>query len=627
MRKLKLIFSIFLVLCLSSSLLRGNQKIPEGDSSWRYVYDEGPGQVLIQRAKEKIATRPSDAKAYALQAVEFAKSKNDSTVLYEGLHLLGMVSFYEGDYPAAFKYYLDALRISELNQDTSSISRTSNNIGVLMEKTSKLEEAITYYRKTLLLNEKTGDRDGVATVLNNLGNIYKNTDSTDQALAYYQESLNIRESCGDSLYMAYCYGNIGNVYIDQNKLNLAEQYYHEALLIFRELGDLNALARTHLNMSLILREKGQLNKAVNLLLDGLKLARETEEKDLLSRYFEAIADTYARIGDYEKAYVWQVKHHDINDSILNQESLAHINELRIKYQSESKAKEIELLKKEHELVELRLQKQAVRLKRSKTQLGILVLFTFFVSGTAYMIFLSYRLAQKARFDNEKLKYQEAQIRAIIKTQESERNRFAKDLHDVLGQYLTALKMNIINFEPRQALNEVKRKNIYDNAMELFDDIYAELRNITFNIMPLVLVEKGLIPAIEELSRKINRTGKVQMIVYQYEMNEKLSLDCEVAIYRIIQEIVNNAIKHSASTAINVVFTNHIDFLNIMIETNGKGFSKNALIESKGKGWGNIRSRLEMLKGTIEIDSDPVGVNNTFIIDIPFNNEKTKSSTC
>lgn len=547
------------------------------------------------------------------QCYDSFNKAGDSDTLYERLHSSGTSLLLKGNYSEALKFYLDALKISELHKDTISICRTMNNIGVLMAKNQKYDDAKYYYTMALNMYNKKRNKDGIAASYNNLGNALKNCDSIPKALKYYQKALEIRKQLGDSLYVAYCYGNIGNIYIEQEKYKKAEEYYIKALKIFQETGNSSALARTYFNISIILIERRENKKAIDMLSLGLNISKRIQDKELLALYYEKMSETYCYIGSYKTAYEWMIRFQNLKDSIINFESLQQINEMKIKYQTDSKSHQIELLSKEHELSLLR---QAALEKKSRNQMIISVLILFVLLIFTYFMFYTYRQAEKSRIDREKLNSQSRLLKAIVKIQETERDRFAKDLHDGLGQYLTALKMNMLSLEPRLEIPYHKREIIYARIISLFDDMYAELRNIAFNIMPQVLSQKGLIISVEELASRINQTGKIKMDIYKYGMDNRLTEEYEFAIFRVIQEITNNAIKHSGSTLISVTFTKFFNSLNIIIETNGVGFNKEVLLKTEGKGWKNIVSRLEILKGTIEIDSNVLATNNSFIIDIP-----------
>ena len=575
---------------------------------------------LLGRAEKILDKNPKEARKLINKAASIAEKKNQRTHLYTAWHLMGLLEFVSGSYAESLRFYLKAIDIAEELDDTASLSRTNNNLGILMEKSGNTQEAREYYFKALDFYKAQGDTEGVASALNNLGNVYQSTDSLEAAMECYRRVVEIRTSLGDSLYLAYCYGNIGNLLLKKDQPDSAEFQYNKGLRIFEQLKDTAALARSFLNLATVKKEQGIFSAAELKLNSGLDLAKATNDKALLALYYETYADFYAETGNFRQAYIWRIKYETVHNSYLDEEKMRQMNEMQIKYESESKARQIQLLTKEHQLKELQLQQQSVRLERTRAQFVILVVIVVLILISGYLLIRSYRLGQKAQLHQEKIRHREDQLQAVIRTQEEERNRFARDLHDGLGQYMTALKMSIINFEQQHEIDEQERSRRFERIMKLFNDIYQELRNITFNIMPQVLLQKGLVPATEELIRKMKETAGIDVSLFTYGVSRRLNSEQEIAIYRIVQELLNNAVKHSGSNSITITFTEHEREFNIIVESNGGGFDKTRLQKSRGNGWKNILSRLELLGGTIEADSSPAGNNSTFIIDIPVNHE-------
>lgn len=204
--------------------------------------------------------------------------------------------------------------------------------------------------------------------------------------------------------------------------------------------------------------------------------------------------------------------------------------------------------------------------------------------------------------------QKAQAVAVMETQEQERKRIAEDLHDSLGHLLSTAKMNLQTFPEAQ-------KHLMENPLELLNQASAEIRNITFNLMPKTLEEEGLVPALNELALKVKNACHI-MVNLQVFGAENIVLEKQEQfnIYRIIQEAVNNILKHAAATEINIQLIRNDDQLSIMIEDNGKGFDKKEIFR-KGRGLSNISTRAQWLEGEVVFDSHP-GRGTTITIEIP-----------
>lgn len=207
--------------------------------------------------------------------------------------------------------------------------------------------------------------------------------------------------------------------------------------------------------------------------------------------------------------------------------------------------------------------------------------------------------------------QGARIHAIFETEEKERKRIAGELHDGLGQLLSTAKLNVSGIGENL---DAKDQVLYHNSLQLLDQACEEVRTISHNMMPGALIRMGLIVAVNELILKINDTEKLS-VEYETEIQERFSETIEITAYRIIQEALNNMVKHSGAKNIRLRIARRDDLLEITIADDGTGFEVSTMKESKGLGWKNMFSRVETLKGTIDVKSIP-GKGTDIFISIP-----------
>jgi PAS domain S-box-containing protein len=205
------------------------------------------------------------------------------------------------------------------------------------------------------------------------------------------------------------------------------------------------------------------------------------------------------------------------------------------------------------------------------------------------------------------------IRTIIDTQEKERLRLAKDIHDSLGQQLSAIKFYIST--SAELSNDTEQKAILMKSNEALSRAIAEMRSICFNLMPETLEEFGLIEAIKELCTQIQHAKKISFRVIVATEFPKIRKEIEIDLYRVIQEFVNNAMKHGRATSIIIKFRCTSNQIKIALADNGKGFDIHTLT-SKGMGLQNIESRTKSHNGVISIKSEP-GKGTKLSIAIPF----------
>ncbi|MBC7828284.1 MAG: PAS domain S-box protein [Chitinophagaceae bacterium] len=215
------------------------------------------------------------------------------------------------------------------------------------------------------------------------------------------------------------------------------------------------------------------------------------------------------------------------------------------------------------------------------------------------------------------KTQNMVLKAIIETEEKERIRFAKDIHDSIGQQLSAIKFYI--GASADAVEDPRQKSILLKANAALVDVQADMRNICFNIMPKSLEFFGLVKAVEELSSKNELLGRIDITINEAPDFPRMSLQQEFALFRIIQEFINNALKHSKADALGIEFKYRKKMAMISLRDNGIGFNMSTL-RNHGMGLSNVRSRIRPYNGEVDIISQP-GKGTRYEISIPMDNNE------
>lgn len=208
--------------------------------------------------------------------------------------------------------------------------------------------------------------------------------------------------------------------------------------------------------------------------------------------------------------------------------------------------------------------------------------------------------------------QRRSFRAVIEATEKERKRVAEDLHDGLGQLLSTAKLNLTAIEGVEDTEEYKNIN---NSIAILDEACQEVRHISHNMMPGTLIRLGLVSAVREQARKINESGKILVTVSVSGFENRMDESREIAIYRVMQELLNNAIRYANATDISIKLEQQADGYLFTISDNGQGFDPRVLEKSKGIGWRNIQSRIDLLQGNIDFKTAP-GKGSIFNIWIP-----------
>ena len=191
----------------------------------------------------------------------------------------------------------------------------------------------------------------------------------------------------------------------------------------------------------------------------------------------------------------------------------------------------------------------------------------------------------------------------MQAEENERKRIAADLHDSVAQKMVVAKLNLEVLEGYlPALNQEQR-HVYNNIFSLVDDSCTEVRNLSHSMMPQAFFQSGLTDAVKNFIDKIE--NKNLRISFNAEGDlENLDKNTEIMIYRIIQECLQNIIKHADAAKVDISITLENDEIDVTIEDNGVGFDTSLLEEKEGMGMRNIRSRVEFLNGKLDINSEP-----------------------
>jgi histidine kinase len=215
-------------------------------------------------------------------------------------------------------------------------------------------------------------------------------------------------------------------------------------------------------------------------------------------------------------------------------------------------------------------------------------------------------------------------REIIKTQEYERKRIAEELHDGMGYLLSTLKLNLTALKEERQAHAGEPQEFLENSLSLLEDSFKELRSISNNLMPDFLHQYGLLKGLEELCNKIRATGRIDITYKHFNIEGKFTKVSEIEIFRVLQELINNVLKHAHASLIELQIIRQGQVLVITLDDDGKGFNYEEKVKDKsgGRGLLNIINRVRFLKGSVNFESSPKGT--IVIIRLPIKGLLTKN---
>jgi two-component system NarL family sensor kinase len=237
---------------------------------------------------------------------------------------------------------------------------------------------------------------------------------------------------------------------------------------------------------------------------------------------------------------------------------------------------------------------------------------YFLIGSAFtlllVVLLTYRnFRQKQKLQQQRINELETEkqleaAEAVVKGEEQERTRLAKDLHDGLGGMLSGIKYSFSTMKGNLVMTP-ENHQAFERSMDMLDSSIREMRRVAHNMMPEALVRFGLDTALNDFCNEINQSGALK-VNYQSFGLEGATIDQTTAItvYRIVQELINNTMKHAKATSAIVQLAKSDRQLSLTVEDDGTGFDTSILKMKNGIGWTNIQNRVDFLKGKLDIRS-------------------------
>ncbi len=550
----------------------------------------------------------ANAEKIYLQSLEARKLANDATGVAASYNNLGGVNNALGNYDKSTGYFIEALKINEAANNEKGIAMNCNNLSIAYRKMNRLDKALEYQLRSLKIKEKIKDTKGIAYSLGNIANIYYDKKDTLKTIQYYKKVLSLEKDIQDDMIIANAYNSLGVIYRDQKKYDAAIKYLNLSLSYKRKIQNETIMSTTYSNLGVTYLAMNEIDKAEASFKKALEIAKISKDKDDLRDANDGLAMVYAKKNDLQKSLDHLQEAEKFKDSIYNIESSRAVTEMQTKYETEKKETSIKLLQKENELKDVR--------NRNTIILSVSIVAILLISSLLAYLFIRFKQQKKTEEVNKRMEQQ--RLDATILTQEEERKRISAELHDSIGQMLSAARLNVSLLQHNDAEN-LQNNPKFEAALSLLDRSCQEVRSMSHSMMPAILVNTGLKDALQELANSINSSGVLKIKTDTTELDKRLAANTEVHLYRIIQEVLNNIIRHAGATEVQLQFQKEKNELRITIEDNGKGFDVQRLKQSKGNGWNNIQTRLYVLKGDIEIDSQENRKGTVVFITIPLSN--------
>ena len=474
---------------------------------------------------------------------------------------------------------------------------------------SNRKKAEKYLEDYLNYALKAGKNKAIANAYSSWGSLIME-ERPMESKKLFKKALYYSEQVQDDLLFENLYSNIAVLYNEiLQKPDSAIIYIDKSIAYGKKTKNTDGICINLINKAGCYYYKNDYEKALQLLHEANTLPISKNRKNIKSYIFEFLAVNYSALNDFKSGYESLNKAAKIKEEFNFEDQNTKISEFNIKY--ETKEKEIENLT-------LRAKMQRNRII-TYTTLGLLVIAIIFTLLIYKNLSNKKKIAEQAQLIQTQrlektLKDRELHdIDVMLQSQEHERQQIANDLHDNLGSLLATVK---INFENLSKSQKPEDKNLYDKTDALLEEAYQKVRNISHLKNLGVIGNQGLLVAVKKMAEKMTILNRLQMNVIPFGLTQRFANAIEVTLFRMIQELCTNIIKHSGANEVNIYMTQHNnDSINIMIEDNGKGFDVKKITNTNGIGLKKIEQKVEQMGGTFTIDSIPLK-GTTIIIDLP-----------
>ncbi|MFC5285286.1 tetratricopeptide repeat-containing sensor histidine kinase [Pedobacter alpinus] len=558
------------------------------------IYIKKPSKEL-EKLTDKVKNTTADSLIYFFNKGVLLSKKEKNIEAETQLNTLLIQRLYVGgEHDKTVKYFLTAVKQFEnLKPYDERILLYFEGSGVY-SKNKEFETALKFIKKGLEDAEKLNLSVFIADGYNRKGVVLERQGHLDEAMTLFQNSLKINEAIKDENAISYSLDNISGIYGAKNQPLKGLPFQKRSLAIRKKLNNEFAISIALINISESYNLLNQLDSAIIYAKQSLAISHKIHFVDLEQYTLNHLSEIYKKQGKYNLALNFKEQGITLKDSIFNEKKSQQIKELTTQYETEKKEQQIKDLSLKTKIKDLEIEK-----KNTLLILGVALLFLILMSVWFYLN--QRKIKNKIALQKAIINQQDIATKAVLDAEERERRRIATDLHDGVGQMLSATLMNLNGFAANINDIPVDDRNNLEKSLALLNESYDEMRSISHQMMPNALLKAGLTTAVREFLSKIDESQiKINLDITGFK--NKLNDNLETVLYRVIQESVNNVIKHAKATKLSLQLNKDEEGISITIEDNGVGFDPNK--NKDGIGLSNIKSRINFINGTVEYDSAP-----------------------
>ncbi len=539
------------------------------------------------------------AKPYIDTCYLIAKKINNKKQIARTAYIEGIYFKFNGKSDIAIKKWFESVETFKTIKDEEGELASLSAIAREYDDLNQHDKAEKYLIDVIDRRIKLKDDIGLSNSYNTLANVFVSTKRYDEAIIYFNKALVLALKLSDTITLGYTYNNLARVFNKQEKLKEAEQNWIKSYDLFMRTNDAFGTAMIINNIAYIQIKLKKYKKGIEYATNAVNYSTEHDIQVELQRAHSNLLDAYYGLNDFKNGFKEHEIIIDMKDAEFNKDVASSVADAEQKYKSKIQQDSITILNTDKKVNVLLLNEEKSKTVYYKIFFLVTLLSLIVIFVTTYFII-------KNKQTKHKLKQQALLNQVVFDTEQQERERIARDLHDSVGQKLSVVKMQL----------SMKNADALASSV-LLDEAIQDVRNVSHNLMPADL-SKGLILALENMCEQINYSSTtVKLHLNKTEAVNRLQLDKQhtILIYRMVQELVNNAIKYAQAQNIHINMDCEKNQLQLNLTDDGVGFDITTLEHKKGIGIKNIKERVQQLIGNMQLTSN-IGKGTQFNISIP-----------
>lgn len=498
-----------------------------------------------------------------------------------------------GEYNEALNLCLDAYQYYRLKRDASGIAETANRLGGLYIVLDDTAKAAAFNHEAFAESLKSDNVRVKQLCLNAYGNYLRTQGKTDSALIIYNQSVELSKTSGNAKMVSDSYYNLSHTYSNQEQYDMALEMIKLSHQWAVKSGNAYDICDTRYKTGLLLYYMQRYQPAADTLLQALKEAQAIGSAMLQRNLYDVLSCLETDRGNPAKALEYLNLYIDFNQEVMSADEQQQLNYLNARFDAEKR--ESEILRQQAELKQRNFILGGTLL--ALLALGIVIVLLILLGRRKRKIAHQQLTIHQQKISELEKEKEIISMQSLLRGEESERGRIARDLHDGLGGMLSGVKLTLNNMTGKHTLGDDDVLK-FEKAINLIDQSVKELRNVAHNMMPEILMQKGLNTALANFFESMASPPNIH---YQFfGTAQRYENGFELTVYRIAQELVNNAIKHAQAGELLVELIQQENRLSINVRDDGRGFDESA--EIAGHGLINLRSRVAGYQGNFDISS-------------------------